>query len=171
LDVAHGVDVVVKIGIAGTAFFARSANDTVGKIVVEPGLHRGRKALLGLVALAAIGRCADVSALEGVIKSLVMVYALLPMVATFTIKRALGIAAVYTEISSMRIPASDGTLGFKIDLLIDRKDNCINLCEIKFHSGPFTITPVYYQQLIEKRRRYGIFVLVSGWYPDGWAAG
>ncbi len=68
------------------------------------------------------------------------------------IKRALGIAAVYTEISSMRIPASDGTPGFQIDLLIDRKDNCINLCEIKFHSGPFTISPVYYQQLIEKRQ-------------------
>ena len=70
------------------------------------------------------------------------------------IKRALGIAAVYTEISSMRVPASDGAPGFQIDLLIDRKDNCINLCEIKFHSGPFTITPAYYQQLIEKRQRF-----------------
>jgi uncharacterized protein len=38
--------------------------------------------------------------------------------------------------------------------LIDRKDNSINLCEIKFHSGPFTITPAYYQQLIEKRQRF-----------------
>ena len=70
------------------------------------------------------------------------------------IKRALGIAAVYTEISSMRIPASDETPGHQIDLLIDRKDNCINLCEIKFHGGPFTITPAYYQQLIEKRQRF-----------------
>jgi len=70
------------------------------------------------------------------------------------IKRALGIAAVYTEISSLRIPASDGTPGFQIDLLIDRKDNSINLCEIKFHSGPFTITQAYHQQLIEKRQRF-----------------
>jgi len=70
------------------------------------------------------------------------------------IKRALGIAAVYTEISSLRIPASDGTPGFQIDLLIDRKDDSINLCEIKFHSGPFTITPIYYQQLIEKRQPF-----------------
>lgn len=90
------------------------------------------------------------------------------------IKRALGIAAVYTEISSLRIPASDEAPGlsaealpadkksrqtgakggFQIDLLIDRKDNAINLCEIKFHSGPFTITPAYYQQLIEKRQRF-----------------
>jgi hypothetical protein len=43
---------------------------------------------------------------------------------------------------------------FQIDLLIDRKDNCINLCEIKFHNGPFTITKEYYQQLIEKRQRF-----------------
>jgi hypothetical protein len=70
------------------------------------------------------------------------------------IKRALGIAAVYTEISSLRIPASDGTPGFQIDLLIDRKDNSINLCEIKFHSGPFTITQAYCQQLLEKRQRF-----------------
>lgn len=70
------------------------------------------------------------------------------------IKRALGIAAVYTEISSLRVPASDGTPGFQIDLLIDRKDNAINLCEIKFHSGPFTINAEYYQQLIGKRQRF-----------------
>ena len=70
------------------------------------------------------------------------------------IKRALGIAAVYTEISGLRVPASDEAPGFQIDLLIDRKDNCINLCEIKFHNGPFTITKEYYQQLIEKRQRF-----------------
>lgn len=70
------------------------------------------------------------------------------------IKRALGIAAVYTEISSMRIPAADGVPGFQIDLLIDRKDNCINLCEIKFHSGPFAITPAYCQELLAKRQRF-----------------
>ncbi|MFN0015785.1 MAG: AAA family ATPase [Saprospiraceae bacterium] len=71
-----------------------------------------------------------------------------------TIKRALGIAAVYTEISSMRVPTSEGAPGFQIDLLIDRKDNCINLCEIKFHSGPFTITPAYHQELLAKRQRF-----------------
>ncbi|MBX2891892.1 MAG: AAA family ATPase [Saprospiraceae bacterium] len=70
------------------------------------------------------------------------------------IKGALGIAAVYTEVSSMRVPAADGVPGFQIDLLIDRKDNCINLCEIKFHSGPFTITPTYCQELIAKRQRF-----------------
>lgn len=70
------------------------------------------------------------------------------------IKRALGIAAVYTEISALRVSASDESPGFQIDLLIDRKDNCINLYEIKFHSGPFTITKEHYAQLIEKRQRF-----------------
>ena len=70
------------------------------------------------------------------------------------IKEALGIAAVYTEISSLRVPTSGETQGFQIDLLIDRKDNSINLCEIKFHAGPFTITSAYHQQLIEKRQRF-----------------
>lgn len=70
------------------------------------------------------------------------------------VKRALGIAAVYTEISGLRVPGSGEAPGFQIDLLIDRKDNCINLCEIKFHGGPFTITKEYYQQLIEKRQRF-----------------
>ncbi len=71
-----------------------------------------------------------------------------------SIKRALGISAVYTEINSLSIPGSAETDGLQIDLVIDRKDGCINLCEIKFYSGPFTITKEYYQQLVEKRQRF-----------------
>ena len=70
------------------------------------------------------------------------------------IKQALGITAVYTEIYSLHIAGSKNTEGVQIDLLIDRKDGCINLCEIKFHNGLFTITKDYYQQLIEKRQRF-----------------
>ncbi len=70
------------------------------------------------------------------------------------IKRALGIAAVFTEIYSLSIAASEEAEGVQIDLLIDRKDGCINLCEIKFHSGIFTITKDYYQQLLEKKQRF-----------------
>jgi uncharacterized protein len=71
-----------------------------------------------------------------------------------SIKRVLGIAAVYTEINSLHIPATPEAAGFQIDLLIDRKDDCVNLCEIKFYSSPFTITKEYYQQLVEKRQRF-----------------
>jgi uncharacterized protein len=71
-----------------------------------------------------------------------------------TIKQALGIGAVFTEIYSLSLAGSAEAEGLQIDLLIDRKDGCINLCEIKFHSGLFTITKAYYQQLIEKRQRF-----------------
>ncbi|MCB9232471.1 MAG: AAA family ATPase [Bacteroidia bacterium] len=71
-----------------------------------------------------------------------------------SIKEALGIRAVYTEISSLRVPDSQDGRGFQIDLLIDRKDDTINICEIKFHGGPFQITKEYYEELIEKRQRF-----------------
>ena len=70
------------------------------------------------------------------------------------IKSALGIRTVYTEISSLRIPATSEIQGFQIDLLIDRKDDCINLCEIKFHATPFIINKTYYHHLIKKRQRF-----------------
>jgi hypothetical protein len=70
------------------------------------------------------------------------------------IKNILQIGAVYTEIYSLRVPATDNTGGFQIDLLIDRKDNCMNLCEIKFYSGNFVISKEYSKQLVEKKQRF-----------------
>ena len=60
---------------------------------------------------------------------------------TNEIKRALGISAVQTDISSW-ISRSDGN-GAQIDLVIDRADRVINLCEIKFSKGPFEINKSY----------------------------
>lgn len=71
-----------------------------------------------------------------------------------SIKQALGIAAVYTELYSFRSNGSAHTEGVQIDLIIDRKDGCINLCEIKFYKSIFTITKAYYQQLIDKRQQF-----------------
>jgi len=51
------------------------------------------------------------------------------------IKKALGITSVYTEISSIYVSNSDKKEGFQIDLIIDRKDDTINLCEIKFYAA------------------------------------
>jgi uncharacterized protein len=70
------------------------------------------------------------------------------------IKGVLGISAVYIEIYYLRVPTTEGIEGFQIDLLIDRKDNSINLCEIKFCSAAFTITKEHSQQLVEKRQRF-----------------
>lgn len=48
------------------------------------------------------------------------------------VKRGLGIEGVYTEVSVWRYAGSMDDQGAQIDLLIDRQDRCINLCEIKF---------------------------------------
>jgi hypothetical protein len=70
------------------------------------------------------------------------------------IKRALGIGAVTTDISSINVSGSGQGEGFQIDMLIDRRDDCIHLCEMKFHAGPFTITKEYYRKLIRKRQLF-----------------
>lgn len=70
------------------------------------------------------------------------------------IKKALGITAVYTETSSFRVLGNKEQAGFQIDLLIDRKDNCINLCEIKFHAEPYHIQKSDYQQLLSRRHQF-----------------
>ncbi len=61
------------------------------------------------------------------------------------IKKSLGIGAVYTEISAWRSKQSDPAV--QIDLVLDRRDRVINLCEVKFSQGVFTITKSYAQNL------------------------
>lgn len=49
-------------------------------------------------------------------------------------QHSLCMSGVYTEASTWRYnPIKKGEKGAQIDLLIDRADHCINLCEIKFH--------------------------------------
>lgn len=36
-------------------------------------------------------------------------------------------------------PKNKSEVGIQIDLVIDRQDNAISLCEIKFHDNPFKI--------------------------------
>lgn len=68
------------------------------------------------------------------------------------IKKALGIGGVLTEASAWRYqPAKDGKeQGVQIDLLIDRQDRCINICEIKFASEEFAIDKKYAAELDKK---------------------
>jgi hypothetical protein len=40
--------------------------------------------------------------------------------------------------------------GAQIDLLIDRADHCINICEMKYTTGPFTINKKYSRELQNK---------------------
>ena len=69
------------------------------------------------------------------------------------IKTALGIAAVHTEQSSWTHRAND-TPGAQIDLVIDRRDDTINLCEIKFANAEFTIDKRYATHLRERRETF-----------------
>ncbi len=61
------------------------------------------------------------------------------------LKRALGIEAVETSESAWR------TRDAQIDLLIDRRDLTINLCELKFTEGEFVIDKRYAAELRQKR--------------------
>ena len=66
------------------------------------------------------------------------------------IKKSLGINGIHSEISAWR-SNSKAEDGAQIDLVIDRNDQCINLCEIKFSIAPFEITKAYAVQLEQKR--------------------
>lgn len=64
------------------------------------------------------------------------------------IKKALSIGGVSTKISSWK--SSDKENGAQIDMVIERSDNLINICEIKFANGDYTITADYAKKLRNK---------------------
>lgn len=66
------------------------------------------------------------------------------------IKRSLGISGVISDNSawSKRGDDNDGT---QIDLIISRNDNVINMCEIKYYSGEFTVNKDYYKTILKRQ--------------------
>lgn len=66
------------------------------------------------------------------------------------IKKALGISGVITNEYSWRTVANEEHPGAQIDLLIDRSDKIINLCEIKYSEGPYPIDKKYMENLRNK---------------------
>ncbi len=74
------------------------------------------------------------------------------------IKRALGISGVQTDVSSWRFAGDEYTPGAQIDMLIMRRDKTINLCEMKYSSYEYEITPKYSREL---RERTAIFRSVT----------
>ena len=67
---------------------------------------------------------------------------------TNEIKKALGIAAVFSNIHSWHNAKA------QIDMLIDREDNCINMCEIKYSKSEFEINKNYDTKLRTKVDAY-----------------
>ena len=68
------------------------------------------------------------------------------------IRKALGISGVLTEIYSWRSKSYDP--GAQIDLVIERGDNIINLCEIKYASSEYLISKADDQSLRNKRSAF-----------------
>ena len=68
------------------------------------------------------------------------------------IKNALGISGVQSVIGShLHRKNNVYEKGFQIDLLIDRKDDVINICEMKFYSDEFKISAEYAKNLRTKQ--------------------
>lgn len=76
------------------------------------------------------------------------------------IKQKLGISGVATSLYSWRSRGGDNTVeqeesrAAQIDMVIERGDNTINLCEMKFSEGEFAINKDYDKVLRNKIARF-----------------
>lgn len=64
------------------------------------------------------------------------------------IKEALGISGIHSEVYPWRI--TDTSSGAQIDMLIDRADRVVNVCEMKFSIDEFSISKAYDSSLRNK---------------------
>ena len=67
------------------------------------------------------------------------------------IKKALNILGVSSKQSGWVVIGDDDTEGGQIDLLIERKDNVVNMCEMKFYSEFITISKAYHAKLVHRQ--------------------
>jgi uncharacterized protein len=68
-----------------------------------------------------------------------------------SIHEALGISGIYTQVSSFYAKGNETLSGAQIDVIIDRNDGIINLCEAKFSNKEFVLTKDYTADLRKKR--------------------
>ena len=67
------------------------------------------------------------------------------------IKNALGVSGVLTQVYCWRHVADDVyPVGAQIDMLIERADHVVNICEMKFSAQPFSIDKNYLERLKTK---------------------
>lgn len=67
------------------------------------------------------------------------------------IKAALGISGVVTNETLWSKKGDAETSGTQIDLIIERKDNVVNMCEIKFYNDEFAVDKDYHFALVRRR--------------------
>ena len=65
--------------------------------------------------------------------------------------KKLGLSGTFTDMSSWKHRGDHETDGAQIDMLIDRKDGVINLCEVKFTENNFIISKQFVSSLRKKR--------------------
>ena len=70
------------------------------------------------------------------------------------IRQKLGISGVLSDCSSWFSKGEDGSRGAQIDLVIDRRDRVISLCEMKFSGAEFTIDRQYDEQLRQRKETF-----------------
>ena len=66
------------------------------------------------------------------------------------IETALGIHGIATAVSSFISVGKDQAEGVQIDMIIDRADNCINICEMKFYNTELEISKSHSHDLKRK---------------------
>lgn len=76
------------------------------------------------------------------------------------IKQALNIGGVSSVESSYVVRGEGEHDGMQIDLIIERADDVVNLCEMKFYKSPFTLTKQYAQTLTTRLQK------MEEKYPD-----
>ena len=67
---------------------------------------------------------------------------------------ALGIGGMHVKVSSWTFAGNETMPGAQVDLLLERKDGIIHLCEVKFTTKEFIITKNYIPKLRHKRAAF-----------------
>jgi len=68
------------------------------------------------------------------------------------IRKALGINGIISDVCSWT--GKDENKGGQIDLLLDRDDNIINLCEMKYSANEYEVVKSYAETLLERRELF-----------------
>ena len=75
---------------------------------------------------------------------------------TNSIKKSLGISGVHTAVYpwSCKKDLTKQIYGSQIDMVIERKDDIVNIIEIKYYDAPYIITQKYMENLSKKKHDY-----------------
>ncbi len=129
--------------------FGKNSKDSIYKLIDEYSIFYTK--FIANEKLKGPGSWATYSSTPSYISWSGIAYETICMKHIQQIKQALGIMGVHTEHSLWRYtPKDKNDFGVQIDLLIDRQDECINICEMKFSRSEFEISKSYAKDLQKK---------------------